>query len=154
MKIKLQPIKEDTASLISNFMKLVYIKDRKTFERQFEELFRPFKGNQIIDDLCKELHTNKQKYALWYHKRLFTGGLYQEPYFDLTKTRLVQDLREWFNNFKFQNHDQELQQVYEIMTKDAYSDCVFVDVYNDPEVEIKLKRGGEKFNTVLKELQK
>ena len=40
------------------------------------------------------------------------------------------------------------------MTNEIYADCVFIDVYNDPELEIRLKRGGDKFNTVLKELKK
>ena len=154
IQVKLQSLKEDTSGLVNHFMKLVCIKDRKSFEKQFEELFRPYKGNQIIEDLYRELNKNRQKFAFWYHKRLFTGGLYQEPYFDLSKTRLIQDLQKWFKHFKFQNQDQELKQAYEIMTNEIYADWVFIDIYNDPELEIRLKRGGDKFNTVLKELKK
>lgn len=131
-------------------MKLVFIKDKKIFERKFDEFFTAHKNNKTMQEVHEELSQITRKFAWWYHKKTFTAGLFWEPFLDLSQTKIAKDLQSLLKDFKQQNQENKLDIIYTMLTKCNYTDWVFTDANKDLESEIKLKNGGEKIRQFYK----
>lgn len=60
---RFEEIKESTEKLTEDFMKLVFIKDKKIFERKFDEFFTAHKNNKTMQEVHEELSQITRKFA-------------------------------------------------------------------------------------------
>ena len=144
-KDMMQETKNEKSSMIECIMKTIFQSDAKVFEDKISWLIQEYYRDPIARSFIESIRIQAKMVAFCYHKTHFTGGLFgTSKWFNVAKSKLANEVKNWFKVDKTQKNGAKRQSIYKIFTSNEYSDWVFADSQKITEQDFTLKQGSDK----------